>query len=833
MHPNKKVPEFLHNELEGLTEITISDRERYKTALEKTPQNTWVNYFPFLLSLNATPSRSILLGEENGSLCVYLLIQWPRKNRLHLYLPPMPMRQDSLRRCFVRINAYNGDTLGRLWWISAALQAEVEQSGIFRLKPIEEEFIYDPSVFENLAGKKFSALRYNIRRAERQGSIEIRPFTLADRSACLELLDKWQQTKANRSDIATSYLYSKACLQLFEQFSPEEISGSVYVIEGKIRAFAFGGRLSGKTACSFLNISDHDVAGLGYFARFHFFKNTQGFTSINDGGASGIPGLAVVKNSLAPMRLEVVYKGYQKKLPASVVSAAVQPRIEVDSLEQNRCSALKGLKILMAEDHQVFQNCSNLVSQKSSIYYFPFLSNLSNSKQHTLFWELYRDSICLYCLSEISSGKRLSLYVPPFPFRGGTLAYAMDKVHLFNGDTEGEIDWIEELESEEVRKLGYEIWHRENEFLFSKETSQHFPLKFNNSSVEEAAGKEVLITHNIVHKKVYQLFRAKQASTKNEGTKMNEVKDKNTAIFIKASRELGYEIKVVSSSYSYCVISNGRKSLHVYHNATSISDVATRKVTNNKYLSQKILRVNGLPVPNSRVFELEDIADISNYVQRHKPVVVKPLKGSNSKGVTIDPRNEEEVRLAVARIKDDKVMVEKLIFGNDYRVLLFHGKIIDVLQWVGPYIVGNGLSSIHELVEEKNQYYLVNDLHSIEIDFEFLKSQGADIGMVPKRGEKLFLNKLREHFVGGEAVRISIETIHPINQQLFVRTAEVSGLPLVGLDFISQDLGVPYTKNSAGINEINSTPHVWPHFFAEQKEDLTGVKTILEGFFAD
>ena len=184
-------PEFLHNDLEGLKEITLSDKDRYKEALAISPQRTWLNYFPFLLSSNFNPSRSILLGEECGSLCVYLLRHWPRKNRLNLYLPPMPMNQEALDRCFERINAFNGDHSGRIWWISGELKDAIKQSGNFILRPGDEEFIYQPDMFQNLNNSKFRILKYQLRRAERKQQIEARLFTAQDKNECLELLEKW------------------------------------------------------------------------------------------------------------------------------------------------------------------------------------------------------------------------------------------------------------------------------------------------------------------------------------------------------------------------------------------------------------------------------------------------------------------------------------------------------------------------------------------------------------------------------------------------------------------------------------------------------------------
>jgi glutathione synthase/RimK-type ligase-like ATP-grasp enzyme len=941
----KSVPEFLHNNLEGLKEITLLDRDRYQKALSQSPQRIWVNYFPFLLASNFTPSRSILLGEECGSLCVYLLFHWPRKNRLHLYLPPMPMSQEALACCFKRINAFNKDYSGRLWWISGELKDVIEQSGNLTLQLKDEEFIYDPVMFQSLNNSKFRVLRYQLRRAERVNHIDVRLFTAQDKNECLALLEKWYQAKTDKNNKEINYFYTKACLQLFEQFPSGELYGYVYVIEGKICAFAFGGKLAGETGCSFLNITDHDYLSIGYFARCHFFKNMQTYITINDGGTAGLSSLKFVKNNLVPLRIDAVYQAIQKQAHEKPDLEKGKVQVGIQNTDNSKSEALNGLKPLSIEDQEIFIRCTDKAKKKSWIAFFPFLSSFGQRMQSTLYWELYRGSICLYYLSERPSGKRLSLYFPPFPFRSRTLSYAMDKVNRFNQNENGEITWIEEGDRRDFTRLGYTINKIEDEYIYSKESldaffklyamddnittrpyvredeeacmallerwrvdhlakgevnwgydlkksclqnalkftdgtligevllvdgeiqgvcfagainvdyvsflttittpphdklklfqqasmSQNFSASFYNNSGEREGESAPYLSAAMKPVARHQLFRARKISRKERGMFVREVKEINAALFIKAARELGLEVDIISTAYSYCVISNGKKVLHVYHNATSITDVATRKVTHNKYLSQNIFKTHGIPVPDAKIFSSADEERILHYVDQHKPVVIKPIKGSRSVGVTVDPQNAEEVSRAIALIQNDKVMVEQFIPGDSYRVLIYQGEIIDILCWLPPSVVGNGLDSLFDLVETKNDYYRRNNLYTIQIDFDYLGHQGVDMGFVPEKGQKISLHPSHEHYVGGEPVRISSQAIHPDNAAMFIKAAKVSGLALAGLDFISEDLGIAYGKNGAAVNEINSNPEVWPHFFCEQQEDLSAIKAIMTEYFA-
>ncbi|MDD3813436.1 MAG: phosphatidylglycerol lysyltransferase domain-containing protein [Desulfocapsaceae bacterium] len=942
----KSTPEFLHNDLKGLKEIILSDKERYKEALAVSPQRTWLNYFPFLLYSNFIPSRSILLGEECGSLCVYLLRHGPRKDRLHLYLPPMPMRQEALDHCFERINTFNGDYSGRLWWISGELKDAVKQSGNFILRPGDEEFIYQLDMFQNLNNSKFQILRYQLRRAERKQPIDARLFTAQDKKGCLELLEKWYQAKTDKSIKALNYFYAKACIELCEQFPPNDLHGYVYMIEGKIVAFAFGGQLAGETSCSFLNITDHDFISLGYFTRQHFFKNMQQYTTINDGGTVGFSGLSFVKNNMRPIKIETIYRARQKRSHESMTQVNRSPQAEREDADSSRLQVLRGLKPLGIEDQEIFIQHIKQAKKKSWLSFFPFLHSFSQRAQTSLYWELYRGSICLYYLRERPSGKRLSLYFPPFPFRSRTLAYAMDKVTHFNQRGNSKITWVGEEDMQEISRLGYDVINIENEYIYSKadldkflqtctvqdniatspytredeaaclkilerwkadnpkrvrrnltyhlgrsciqnasqyidntiigevlridgdiqgfcfagvidtdyvsffvtitapqynklklyqqaRISRNFSASFYNNSEETTEDSAPYLNKMVRPVAMHQMFRARKVHNKTRGTFQRELRDINTALFIKAARELNFKVDIVKPPYNYCVISYGDKALHVYHNATSITDVVTRKVTHNKYLSQNILRSHGIPVPASKIFSPEDVDNILKHVEKHRPVVIKPVTGSRSRGVTVDPQNAEEVLQAVARIQNNKVMIEQLIHGDCYRILIYKNKIIDVLHWFPPYVIGNGLDSLFNLVEVKNDYYRQNNMYLIQVDFDYLGRQGINMGFVPEKGQRIYLHHSQEHYVGGEPVQVDLQSIHPDNIKMFLKVAQVSGLPLAGLDFISKDLSIFYNENGAGINEINSNPEMWPHYFCEQKEDITAIKAILEGFFSN
>lgn len=462
--------EFLHNALEGLREIRISDGDRYRQAVEQSPQRAWTNYFPFLVGLSASSSRSILLGEEAGSLCLYLLYHRRDRNRLHLYVPPLPMTPAALASSFERLRAYNGNTDGRLLWINEALKGEIERLGMCKLRRVDEEVIYAPAALQDLTGSQYRVLRYQLRRAQREQAIEARPLVASDKATCLALLDQWHRSRLEQGIEETSYSYTKACLAQFEQFDRQDLQCYVYSLAGQVRAFAMGGRLAGDVACSFVNISDHTHASLGYFSRYHFIKSMADYATVNDAGCMGLEALMHVKNQLVPLGLQAIYRA-KPNVQRRVVSAAKPLRLASNAAIANANeNGSKQLKSLSLVDEPLFDAALERAGSAAWLAHFPYLYCYSMRKRRSLYWELYRGSVCLYAVSEGKAGRRMSLFIPPFPYTSGALQYAVHRVQTFNQESKTRILWLEPPQRSVIERLGYTVRSMSGQNIYSKES---------------------------------------------------------------------------------------------------------------------------------------------------------------------------------------------------------------------------------------------------------------------------------------------------------------------------------------------------------------------------
>lgn len=256
----------------------------------------------------------------------------------------------------------------------------------------------------------------------------------------------------------------------------------------------------------------------------------------------------------------------------------------------------------------------------------------------------------------------------------------------------------------------------------------------------------------------------------------------------------------------------------------------------DKGLTKSILRDACLPVPDgetiSDVDEAMEIADEIGY-----PVVVKPADGNQGKGVTVNITCRCELKEAyeTARRYSKDIMVEKHIQGKDYRVLVVGDNVAAVAQRIPPFVVGDGLSTITELVEKENEDPKrgaghEKQLTKIVIDDicrAYLKKKNLTTESVLKRGAKLYLRENANLSTGGIA-RDCTDNIHPLNIELAIRAAKLIGLDVAGIDITTPDISKPITETGGAIIEINAAPGVRMHLYPAEGKPRNVAKAIVD-----
>jgi cyanophycin synthetase len=267
----------------------------------------------------------------------------------------------------------------------------------------------------------------------------------------------------------------------------------------------------------------------------------------------------------------------------------------------------------------------------------------------------------------------------------------------------------------------------------------------------------------------------------------------------------------------------GHRRLYIDKNKLGVNSAISCLIARNKYRTYCLLKGSRLPCPKAVLLNGEDRpADVVRRT-RHlkKPLVIKPVRGSSGKGVSVRIESEEGIASAIrfARKMHDAVLVEEYIAGTNYRVNVFDGEVIDIVERIPAYVVGDGQSSLAQLIDAKNAHRLKLGLKPIRVDQElrrYLHEQHLDMTRVPSLAKRVFLRQNCNMDSGGEARRVDMKKeVHPDNLRMFVRAADVLGLVLAGVDFITPDISKSYRNVRCAINEINRAPMLGLHYFCD------------------
>ena len=207
------------------------------------------------------------------------------------------------------------------------------------------------------------------------------------------------------------------------------------------------------------------------------------------------------------------------------------------------------------------------------------------------------------------------------------------------------------------------------------------------------------------------------------------------------------------------------------------------------------------------------------------PIVIKPLDGNHGRGISIDVKNQQEAEeaydLASAASKTRNVIVERYYKGSDHRILVINGKVAAVAERIPAHVVGDGRSTIEELIEITNRDPNRGDGHAnvltkITIDktaLNVLGKQGYELTSILPQGAIAYLRATANLSTGGIAVDRTDE-IHPENVWIAQRVAKLIGLDIAGIDVVTEDIRKPLKEVDGVIVEVNAAPgfrmHVAP-----------------------
>ncbi|MFH0357418.1 bifunctional glutamate--cysteine ligase GshA/glutathione synthetase GshB [Streptococcus sp. A27] len=311
--------------------------------------------------------------------------------------------------------------------------------------------------------------------------------------------------------------------------------------------------------------------------------------------------------------------------------------------------------------------------------------------------------------------------------------------------------------------------------------------------------------------------------------------------------QMGLHVEILDEEDQFLKLWHGDHVEYIKNgNMTSKDNYVIPLAMANKVVTKKILDQAGFPVPAGAEFANKKDA-LRYYGQvASSAIVVKPKSTNFGLGISIfqEPASlaDYEKALNIAFSEDSHVLVEEFVAGTEYRFFVLDGKCEAVLLRVAANVVGDGNSSIRELVEKKNQDPLRGRDHRSpleiinlgDIELLMLEQQGYTPDTVLPEGIQAFLRGNSNISTGGDSIDMT-DQMDESYKQLAADMATAMGAWACGVDLIIPDRTKPASKDDPNCTciELNFNPAMYLHTYTYAGPGQSITPKILRKLFPE
>jgi hypothetical protein len=278
------------------------------------------------------------------------------------------------------------------------------------------------------------------------------------------------------------------------------------------------------------------------------------------------------------------------------------------------------------------------------------------------------------------------------------------------------------------------------------------------------------------------------------------------------------------------------RSTRMFQQVTTLDDAVSLRVALDKPTVQHWLGDRGISVPEQVEFSLHDPRPALDLIERAGSCVVKPAEGTaGGDGVTVGVADVRDLRSAclLASRFGRTFVAEQQAPGVLRRLLFLDRDLLDVISDDPPHVVGDGVSSIWELMQAENRR---RDAARGQVGLEYwradldtaltLRRAGARPSDVPAPGTKVQVKSVsNDRRV--EDSRTYRGTVHADVLDQARTAAAAVGLRLAGVDIVTPRLDAPLDAAGGVVLEVNGSPGIHRHYQVADSAGATDVATAI------
>jgi GNAT-family acetyltransferase (TIGR03103 family) len=259
-------------------------------------------------------------------------------------------------------------------------------------------------------------------------------------------------------------------------------------------------------------------------------------------------------------------------------------------------------------------------------------------------------------------------------------------------------------------------------------------------------------------------------------------------IIVDEALKRGIAVDVLDEAEGYFALQYGGRRIICRESLSELTSAIAMSRCDNKRVTHKVLADAGLPVPRQQL--ADDDAANETFLAACGSIVVKPARGEQGQGISVNITDAQEMREAISTAQRhcNDVVLEEYVQGDDLRIVVIDFKVVAAAIRRPATVVGTGRHTVAELIDKQSRRRAAatGGESTIPVDQETRRClAGASLTLedVLEEGRAVRVRDTANLHTGGTLHDVT-EELSPAMRAAAEQAARVLSIPVVGLDLL-------------------------------------------------